>query len=164
MTTQNERLRALLKEAREELYSLGESFTEARDAGCDGSAERYAREAREIHARIDAALAEPGDVHPSNLTDVITLLENERDEARAEVERFKSDSSWCALIRLDDEWRTESSAAYRRGAEAMREAAARFFADQQLYLNAKDIKNLPIPEDKQAREIANGINPCRMFP
>ena len=88
--TRNERLRALLKEAREELFSLGESFAESSAAGCDGSAERYAREARHLHARIDAALAEPGDVHPSNLTYVVTLLKDDRDAARAEVERLNA--------------------------------------------------------------------------
>jgi hypothetical protein len=29
-------------------------------------------------------------VHPSSLTDVVTLLEAERDEARAEVERLRA--------------------------------------------------------------------------
>ena len=51
--------------------------------------ERLIRPDRDIIARIDAALAEPVEpVHPSSLTDVVTLLENERDEARAEVERL----------------------------------------------------------------------------
>jgi hypothetical protein len=59
--TENQKLRALLKEARES-FASGESCAEARATGCDGSAERYAHEARHLHARIDAALAEQGDV------------------------------------------------------------------------------------------------------
>lgn len=140
--SQNERLRALLEEALD--WMIDDTCYDCERGGC------------ELRKRIRAALAEPGDVHPSNLTDVVTLLENDR----AEVERLKalgavlsadiqrltsrvaqSDADWAAL-------RAEAATAYRRGAEAMREAAARFFADQQLYLNAKDIKNLPIPEDK----------------
>jgi hypothetical protein len=64
--SQNERLRALLAEAR-----------------------IWVAPGSDARARIDAALAEPGDVHPSNLTDVVTLLENDRDEARAEIEHWK---------------------------------------------------------------------------
>jgi hypothetical protein len=114
--TQNERLRALLKEARV-LH------------GCHGVCVPEC-----IWSRIDAALAEPVEVHPSSLSDVVTLLENERDEARAE----KAD-------------------AYRRGAEAMREAAAATVGSNAgcshmvcgyCPSSAEKIRALPIPEDK----------------
>ena len=74
---QNERLRELLAEARQLV-----GFLPTYPAGFDLVSE--------MRQRIDAALAEPGDVHPSNLTDVVTLLENDRDEARAEVEHWKA--------------------------------------------------------------------------
>ncbi len=151
--TQNERLRALLAEARETLRDFAENWDCDSDAHKHGTTCRVC-ESREAQQRIEAALAEPGDVHPSSLTDVVTLLENERDEARAEIERLKSDSSWGALRRLDDAWRAESSAAYRRGAEAMREAAVREIdctfndCDCRGDMHAKTIRDLPIPEDK----------------
>ena len=68
--TQSERLKALLAEARDCINT------------------EWAGNRKTI-ARIDAALARPGEVHPSNLTDVVTLLENDRDEARAEIERLR---------------------------------------------------------------------------
>jgi hypothetical protein len=109
--SQNERLRALLAEAR-----------------------IWVAPGSDARARIDAALAEPVEVHPSSLSDVVTLLENERDEARAE----KAD-------------------AYRRGAEAMREAAAATVGSNAgcshmvcgyCPSSAEKIRALPIPEDK----------------
>jgi hypothetical protein len=69
--------------------------------------------------------------------------------------------------------------AYRRGAEAMRGAAVgECWAVSDEMASAGDmlseqgtaqtaatrIRALPIPEDKQALEFANNINPCRMFP
>ena len=74
--TQNERLRALLEEARD--WMIDDTCHDCERGGC------------ELRQRIAAALAEPDDVHPSNLTDVVTLLENDRDEARAEVEHWKA--------------------------------------------------------------------------
>lgn len=62
--TEIEKLRALLADARIYLTMNG------------GSADDR------IVRSIDAALAEPVVVHPSNLSDVVTLLENERDAAR----------------------------------------------------------------------------------
>lgn len=110
---------------------LSGMLDKAREEGCKATDEKLRAllaEALDQHAhclpcvpdcvwtRIETALAEPVGVHPSSLTDVVTLLENERDEARAEV-----------------------AAAYQRGAEAMREAAARY---------AERVRSLPIPEDK----------------
>ena len=98
-------------------------------------------------------------VHPSNLTDVVSLLEDERDEllvrvanqdaelratreayidARAELTRERIG------IRPVDEVRSD---AYRRGAEAMREACARV-ADAHCVPGTRDvIRALPIPEE-----------------
>jgi DNA-directed RNA polymerase subunit F len=71
--TENEKLRELLKEARDVLLPLADAEPIA-----------------EFVNGIDAALAEPAEVHPSSLTDVVTLLENERDAARDEIERLTS--------------------------------------------------------------------------
>jgi len=110
--TEVEKLRALLAEARMYLTMNG------------GSADDR------IVRRIDAALAEPVEVHPSNLTTILDVLETERDEARAEV-----------------------AAAYRRGAEAMREAAAVFIErnidpPMMRFGLAEDMRDLPVPEGK----------------
>ena len=84
MTTQNERLRALLDDARDWLHDSDDhdSLTE--------------KELKSLRDRIDTALAESVEVHLSSMTDVVTLLENERDEARAEIERLRKvmDERW----------------------------------------------------------------------
>ncbi len=97
--TQNERLRELLKEAREFVECFDDAGEHSLDSIASFKVDRpkdgYPRQlavcaAADTIARIDAALAEPAEVHPSSLTDVVTLLENERDEARDEVERLTS--------------------------------------------------------------------------
>ncbi len=151
---QNERLRALLKEARV-LH------------GCHGVCVLEC-----IWSRIDAALAEPVEVHPSSLSDVVTLLENERDEARAEVQflrgvgcneldgtdvRGPCGACLKCARRERDEARAALADAYRRGAEAMREAAAATVGSNAgcshmvcgyCPSSAEKIRALPIPEDK----------------
>jgi len=190
--TQNERLRALLAEARD--WMIDDTCRDCERGGC------------ELRKRINAALAEPDDVHPSNLTDVVTLLEDDRDEARAEVEMLRAEiEHWKvsakqyaenyvaaieACIRAESErdearaeverlkalgalqsadiqrlanrvaqgeadWaalRAEAATAHRRGAEAMREAAAQIVIrelDSWMHSSLTDeIRTLPIPEDK----------------
>lgn len=91
--------------------------------------------------------------------------EDERDEARAEADRLRSDvASLEAGITAQDEVLTarynkqlaRSETAYRRGAEAMREAAG--VSTFIVLLNqpgelreaaVSAIRSLPIPEDKQ---------------
>jgi uncharacterized coiled-coil DUF342 family protein len=107
-------------------------------------------------------------VHPSNLTDVVSLLEDERDEllvrvanqeaelratreayreARTEVLQLKGKLHIKRIrirLQLIDEVRSD---AYRRGAEAMREACARV-ADAHCVPGTRDvIRALPIPEE-----------------
>lgn len=90
------------------------------------------REAAKEAALTAAMLSnlEPVPVHSSSLTDVVTLLENERDEARSEVDR-----------------------AFSRGAEAMREAAARAVEDADDGVSLQcladaGIREMPLPKDK----------------
>ena len=120
--------------------------------------DRLTKERDEARAEVERLTREPA-VHPSNLTDVVSLLEDERyellvrvanqdaelratreayNEARAELTRERIG------IRPIDEVR---SAAYRRGAEAMREACARV-ADAHCVPGTRDvIRALPIPEE-----------------
>lgn len=126
-----EKLRSLLAEARDALYPLSLS--------ADGFAE--------MRQRIDAALAEPVVASrmekPSNTTwarfaydfrERAEKAERERDSARAEVERLKTalagaENSIKAHNEHEERLRSEASElaqeAYQRGAEAMREEAAR---------------------------------------
>lgn len=143
--TENEKLRALLAEAQK---AIPQAWNGRNGKWCE-----------EVQARIDAALAEPVAVHPSSLTDVVTLLENEREEVRAEVERLK-EANRLLHHDADKEWgaaATAIAAAYQRGAEAMREAAASAVHDchttgllspAAVTAAVRVIQRLPIPEDK----------------
>jgi hypothetical protein len=94
--TENEKLRALLAEAR---------------VLCDYNVDAQGR--RELRARIDAALAEPV-VKPKRI-----------DAHDALYRRICEDREfWENYERERDESRAEVKRAYQRGAEAMREAAA----------------------------------------
>jgi hypothetical protein len=83
-----------------------------------------------VRAQIDAALAEP-----------VADWQQAHGEALA---------AWSKVSDERDEARAEAAKAYRRGAEAMREAAAtavltRFHLSSVTL--AQSIRNLPIPED-----------------
>lgn len=128
-----ERLRALLAEAREWVV------------GVQGHA---------LRDRIDAALAEPvgacANCTAANLEGA-RLIE-QRDLARAEVERLRTSWKWDAIK------------AYKRGAQAMREAAAKHLECPptggwvlpsawkhepcERCERARAVRALPIPEDK----------------
>jgi len=125
----------------------------------------------DMKQRIDAALAEPVKADPTltvreacrrrmpldgtdaqALEHAITITERERDEARAEVERLHDLLGETRLERTAA--RVDVAAAYKRGAEAMREAAAQdcieLWGKGHLTgtLQAERIRALPIPEDK----------------
>jgi hypothetical protein len=158
--TQNEKLRALLADARAITQDSLDSNTtgfEAENEACKCNAcERY----RSIIARIDAALEEPvGDWQPhedpsrtayvvqvererdeavaafheatrlrSGIQQARIKAENERDEARAEVEyAYREGGALHEAKIAQAEAEQERDAAYQRGAEAMREAAAEWF-------------------------------------
>jgi hypothetical protein len=169
--TENEKLRALLAEAREWV-------------GAEPQSGPQWRRINEICANIDAALAEPVGAYRGNRyrpyydhNDGRVLmsiddhgswvhvteaeeLNRERDEARAGVERLRAllDTQSILLaevgsrpaeqrvLELEMEIavaRTERDCAFQRGAEAMREAAARTY-----WQMAPAIRALPLPEEK----------------
>lgn len=57
--TENQKLRALLAEAREELFNLGADSASSYERGYTFGVRIADQKAAELHARIDAALAEP---------------------------------------------------------------------------------------------------------
>jgi len=129
--TENDKLRALLAEARESLFDLGERSASAYERGDRGSVKDAEREKAELHARIDAALSEPtirppevkggGQVSNCNCDcDYVRALNvtviRERDEARAEAAHFK------AQLREASEGRLEA----RAEVERLREEAGRY--------------------------------------
>jgi|LakMenEpi03Aug12_release.lakeMendotaPanAssembly.Ray.scaffolds.fasta_scaffold224314_2 hypothetical protein len=62
-------------------------------------------------------------VHPSNLTDVVSLLEDERDEARAEAERLSdARTHWQVMLKRETEEVERLQVACHAWAEDMREA------------------------------------------
>jgi hypothetical protein len=166
--TGEEKLRALLAEARAITQDSLDSNTtgfEAEDEVCKCNAcERY----RSIIARIDAAFAEPvadydidADLRMHKQDRLRLRTENlrltrERDEARAEVERLRSlkpIGTYSLDWNHEQERMTVARAAYQRGAEAMREAAAkRIDAEGINGVNGpyfgNIIRALPIPEEK----------------
>ena len=156
--TENEKLRALLAEARKIVHTILD-IDALHGWACESDGDEPALDdlLRDLRSRIDAALAEPVSVHPSSLTDVVTLLENERDEARAEVERLKARYEMLGRLAYADVEVAEAKAreAYQRGAEAMREAAALVVDGDSVVLRsyrsvqAGRIRALPVPEDKR---------------
>jgi len=199
--TENEKLRALLAEARVALQGVA-----AYDANPDVSWTLTKEDCRDALDCIDAALAEPVEnwKQSAEIQEQFKLAAmKERDEARAEVERLRGITPelpprppdgaglpryglrWngptepVAVPMLDGYWtpwhltdaeaqrfeierkhtgraldeavalqRAACDAAYRRGAEAMREAAmgaAWHSAAMGLY---KKIQEMPLPEDK----------------
>jgi len=103
-------------------------------------------EVERVNAREDATRRELSETR-IDMRD----MERERDEARAEVERLREMAHDFEAMRKDRD------SAYRRGAEAMREACAREVVDGRLgvssddmaWLNdiASDLRDLPIPEE-----------------
>jgi hypothetical protein len=98
----------------------------------------------------------------SRIHDAVEKLKQERDEARAEiatltaalderdVEAERSLEQYESLVRERDEARADDANAYRRGAEAMREACARWMSEREgisqwVYDDA--LSALPIPEE-----------------
>jgi hypothetical protein len=138
--TENEKLRALLAEARVITQDSLDSNTtgfEADNEVCKCTAcERY----RSIIARIDAALAEPVDDYDIDAD----LRQHKEDRLRLRAENMR-------LTR-------EAVGAFKAGAEAMREKAADYIknnivGDQASMILAakvyeKEIRALPIPEDE----------------
>lgn len=104
----------------------------------------YAREAakaaciefsRWVEGAVQRAVAEQSaakalrtyPVHASNLTDVVTLLENERDEARAEVERLRAEAAAWRATAADKGYSSREVAKER---DTLREEIARLRAER----------------------------------
>lgn len=121
----------------------------------------------ELEARLEVATrerdearayAEDRNDEANKLQRYLNIAAAERDEARAEVERlYKANAKWIAGwvrtgIEPNDVPHHES---YRRGAEAMREAAAReldrLLTEKKataIWVSPDDIRALPIPEER----------------
>ena len=124
-----EKLRTMLKRARPNLFCSCDTCKELRDS-------------------IDAALAEP----VADLTTTIDLLIDERDEARAEVKRLKTQYEMLGTLAYADVEVAEAKAktAYQRGAEAMREVAVQYLRTTGWFMNqqvACSISVLPLPDN-----------------
>ncbi len=107
-----------------------------------------------------------GPCNPDNLWGRLALMRKERDELRAAAKEYSQDDvneMTTDMIAIRKEY---ERAAFRRGAEAMREAAAQKVAAYSVVVHdsvghavqlaaqsladvAADIRNLPIPEDKR---------------
>ncbi len=57
--TENEKLRALLAEARKNLYQMGKKYADSVHDNMRWTELSVEKDANDLHARIDAALAEP---------------------------------------------------------------------------------------------------------
>lgn len=86
----------------------------------------------------------------NDLLEAVKELVRECDEARADAERYLADLRRCASEPY--EHAKERAEAFRRGAEAMREACAVALMSDGLVLSreraANVVRALPIPEDK----------------
>lgn len=80
-----------------------------------------------------------------------TKAARERDEARAELRALRKDYDSVLeanVSLLDGAPYVDARVAFRRGAEAMREACAQWVGDYCSSARARAIRALPIPEDK----------------
>jgi flagellar biosynthesis/type III secretory pathway protein FliH len=155
--TENEKLRALLAEARAWVGREPEYY-------------KAHHEMDALLARIDAALAEPVGPERSPLavgqgtwSVFAEKVVAERDEARAEVARLKEDREAAFFRGEDDGYRRGHKYGFQYGAEAMREAAcdqltqlrasydlARQGASSLAVAGSIDLlRALPLPEDKR---------------
>jgi chemotaxis protein histidine kinase CheA len=82
-----------------------------------------------------------------NLTIALADMRAQRDEARAGVERLRAEAAPMNEY-FTAGYRDGSRDAFRRGAEAMREACAKWVADYCSDGRAGVVRALPIPEDK----------------
>ena len=127
--SENEKLRALLAEAREKLFSLGGYAAGAYEQGNNRLYSEIKKEVEELHKNIDATLAEP---------------------LKAEYSQDEVNEMTTDMISLRKEYEKN---AYRRGAEAMREAAVAKCGVLHGYGwdagdCANEISTLPTPEYK----------------
>lgn len=112
-------------------------------------------EVERVNAREDATRRELAETR-IDMRDA----QRERDEARAELSKLREDYDGVLEANvglLDGAPYVDARAAFRRGAEAMREACAREVVDGRLgvssddmaWLNdiASDLRDLPIPEE-----------------
>ena len=176
--TENEKLRALLAEARRWVVGVQDDALDKRidaalaepvvdesarvpwachDCGSMGDFSSVQYAAGDFDVACDACGSKDTGEASAVLGGFISDLEEtrrERDEARAEAARWREEGE--GLLR----YACEASAAYKRGAEAMREAAAKevfaFYGwSKDNETTRTDIKNLaelidalPAPEDK----------------
>jgi F0F1-type ATP synthase membrane subunit b/b' len=108
--------------------------------------QRKVRHCDEITEERDKALADLDEAR-ARVIDAALIhadLVRERDEARAEVQDYREQ-----LRKLPDANRVASQDAYRRGAEAMREACANAVERSLLPHDhaAQSLRALPIPEE-----------------
>ena len=132
---------------------LRDLLAEAREATGGACASACTHENCVLRRRIDAALAEPVEPPAESLRVakmVAARLQRERDEARAEVEKLRE---------AVNAWARTAAWSYQRGAEAMREAAAKVAGDAATLAYESEcsglaesieeqIRALPVPEDK----------------
>lgn len=98
--------------------------------------------AETTHANRWAERAHAAEKRVKEVSDEAALAQSERDEARAEVERV-AEAAAASLAHVSA---TAARLGFQRGAEAMREAAARNCAGE---VCSRQILALPIPEDKR---------------
>lgn len=161
--TENEKLRALLAEARK----IVQGVLRAANSTPYAQWSRDQHQAEIVRDAIDAALAEPvGEPSPdyrqgwgAGYVEGAAEYKRERDEARAEVERLQAELTRVGRVEFDrgakqgiDQalWASQTAreTAYKRGAEAMREAAMGAAWHSAAMGLHKRIKEMPVPEDK----------------
>ena len=156
-----------LDAARAEIAAITAALDE-RDLEAERGLEQYDRLVRERDAAHDSALMFERDwkdacrerdearaeverlrgVHPSSLTDVVTALEDDRDELLVRVANQDAELRVTREAYIDAKWTN----AYRRGAEAMRETCANAMHPIMRSMisrteAAQTIRALPIPEE-----------------
>jgi len=165
------KLLALLAEARESLFDLGERSASAYERGDRGSVKEAEREKAELHARIDAALSEPETLSDcarkgceyqraaEAMGAALTKMGDERNAAQsalADLQRLGQDVLRSGGHPTPEEWGAAFALGWLEG--RLEEAQAEVLKLRKLLAEARDALSFPSGYDDGLRPLPERIS------